>query len=236
MEYDENALQTVRETRFLIDQFDRWLFAEYEPFLGQRILEIGCGLGNQIRFLLDRELVIGLDNCPETVSEVQQLFAEAFNVQFTCLSITDPEVIDLEAINIDTIISFNCLEHIEDDELAIRHCSTILQPKGKFILILPAHKWLYGSMDRSIGHYRRYNKETLSRKLEQNGFNVIKQKYVNLIGAMGWYLNGRILGRRVPPTTQLRLANKIFPITKKIEDYLDSPIGISLLTVATVQT
>lgn len=235
MEYDENAMQTVRETRFLIDEYDKWLFNECEPFLGQRILEIGCGLGNQIRYLLDRELVIGLDNCDDTVSEVQQVFIDFPNIQFTCLNITDPEVITLETLDIDTIISFNCLEHIEDDELAIQNCAKILQPDGKLVLILPAHEWLYGSMDRSIGHYRRYNKEILSKKLEQNGFNVIQQKYVNLMGALGWYLNGRVLGRKVPPSSQLRLANKIFPITRKFEDMMEPPIGVSLLTISSVK-
>lgn len=71
----KEALQVVRERRLLIDEYDSWLVEEIKPFLGQRVIEVGCGLGNLLKHFVDRELVIGIDNSHETVAEVHRRFA-----------------------------------------------------------------------------------------------------------------------------------------------------------------
>lgn len=70
MNADENAIQTVREDRLLIDKYDVWLFKIFEPFLGKRLIEIGCGLGNLLVHLLDKEKVVGIEHSEEVVSQV----------------------------------------------------------------------------------------------------------------------------------------------------------------------
>lgn len=232
MDFDEAALQTVRETRLLIDRYDAWLFEEFRPYIGKRILEIGCGLGNQLRYFLDRELVVGIDISPESVSEVKDRFQDYPNVQAYELGITDSKVLSLADSAFDTALSVNVFEHIEDDIMAFAHTYSILQPGGRFILIVPAHEWLYGTMDRSIGHYRRYTKNTLARKLEDAGFGVLHQKYVNMAGALGWLVNGRLLKRQVPPTGQLKFINTLVPALKGVERRFEPLFGVSLLSIA----
>lgn len=232
MDFDEAALQTVRETRLLIDRYDAWLFEEFKPYLGQRIFEIGCGLGNQIRYFLDRDLVVGIDISSESVTEVKRRFKDHPNVQAHALGITDTKVLSLAVSGFDTAISVNVFEHIEDDNLALTHTYSILQPGGRFILIVPAHEWLYGTMDSSIGHYRRYTKDTLTNKLEGVGFRVKHQKYINMAGALGWLINGRLLKRQVPPTGQLKFINTLVPALKGVERRLNPFFGISLLSIA----
>ena len=232
---DDAALQTVRETRLLIDQCDAWLFDEFSPYMGQRVLEIGCGLGNQIRYFIDRELIVGIDSCRESIYEDEQKFLDYPAVKVFNLSITDPDVLSLTDFEFDTAISVNVFEHIEEDRLAIAHTLSLLQPCGKFILVVPAHPWLYGSMDRSIGHYRRYTKKSLECELVSAGFRVIFQKYINMMGALGWLVNGRILRRRVPPTGQLRLINRLVPALRFFETLINPLFGISLLTISQKQ-
>jgi hypothetical protein len=87
-------------------------------------------------------------------------------------------------------------------------------------------------MDRAIGHYRRYTKASARQLFRRLGFRVEKQKYVNVLGALGWFVNGRILKQQVPPTNQLRLLNRIVPVLRFLENTLPPPVGISLLTVA----
>jgi SAM-dependent methyltransferase len=132
----------------------------------------------------------------------------------------------------DTAFSLNVFEHIEDDELALRHTHQLLQPGGALILIVPAHQWLYGPMDSSIGHYRRYTKSTLQSKLQKVGFEVVMQKYVNMLGGLGWFVNGGLLRRRVPPRGQLRLLNGVVPCLRFLEHLMPAPFGVSLLSVA----
>lgn len=232
MTFDEKALHEVRESRLLIDKVDDWLFDEFKPFVGQRVLEIGCGLGNHFEHLLDRELLLGFDISEESIAEVRQRFAGRTNVRVACQSITDPGVLALAGERLDTALSVNVFEHIEDDVLAMRHTHRLLQPGGTFILIVPAHSFLYGPMDSSIGHYRRYTKHMLRERLDGVGFDVVKTKYINALGALGWLVNGRVLRRTVPPRGQLKLLNKVIPIMRSIESMIPAPFGVSVLAVA----
>ena len=232
MQFDEKDLEEVRQSRLLINQFDDWLFEEFKPYVGRRVLEIGCGLGNHFEHFLDKERLVGFDLSSDTVLKVQQRFAVKPNVRVLAASITDPGVLALREERFDTAFSLNVFEHIEDDQLALQHTCQLLEPGGTFILIVPAHQWLYGPMDSSIGHIRRYTKKTARKKLEQAGFQIEIQKYINMIGAFGWLVNGRMFRRRVPPRGQLRLLNGIIPICRNIERYCPAPFGVSLLSIA----
>jgi SAM-dependent methyltransferase len=232
MEHDAVALQEVRERRLLIDRCDGWLFDEIEPFLGQRILEVGCGLGNLTRHLLERELVVGIDLSADSVTRVSARFSARPNVRAVTYDITDPSVLGLARFGFDTAISLNVLEHIEDDLLALRHMQQLLCPGGRLIAIVPAHGWLYGSMDRSIGHYRRYTREDLAHKMRAAGFHIEVQKYLNALGTLGWFVNGRVLKQQVPPKGQLRLFNLVVPFARAVECLVPLPFGLSLLSVA----
>lgn len=235
MKYDKAALQEVRETRLLINEYDSWLIEELRPFLGQRVLEVGCGLGNLLQHFTDRELAVGIEPESETVAEVKNKFINNKNLAVYQYSITDPAVLALQDMHFDSAVSLNVFEHIEDDELAIQHTAQLLNPGGLFVLIVPAHQWLYGAMDSSIGHYRRYTKAMAQQKLEQAGFQILQQKYLNMVGALGWFVNGRLLQRTVPPSGQLRMFNKIVPMIKTVEKVFSPPFGISLMTVGKYQ-
>ncbi len=53
--------------------------------LGQRVVEVGCGLGNFTSKLLDRELVIALDMEPDCVERLKQRYAHYQNLHaLTC--------------------------------------------------------------------------------------------------------------------------------------------------------
>jgi SAM-dependent methyltransferase len=229
---EEENLQEVRERRLLIDKYDSWIIEELKPFLGQRIIEIGCGLGNLLRHLTDREAVIGIEPSSEIVMEMKQKFANHENISVHNYSITDPSVLSLKEMDFDTAVSLNVFEHIDDDQLAMQHTALLLKPGGYFVLIVPAHPWLYGTMDRSIGHYRRYTKVLAKEKLERAGLRVVHQKFLNSLGAIGWFVNGHLLQYKVPPSGQLRILNKFIPFLKAAEQAYSPPFGISLMTIA----
>jgi 2-polyprenyl-3-methyl-5-hydroxy-6-metoxy-1,4-benzoquinol methylase len=232
MIYDEQALQDVREKRFLLGQFDTWLYDEFRPFLGSRILEVGCGLGNLLGHFSDRELVVGIDTSADSIEAVRDHFSGRPNVLAFHLDISDPEATSLARYRFDTIVSLNVFEHIEHDDLALNHSWEILEPHGKCVLIVPAHQWLYGTMDRSIGHYRRYTKANLARQLRNTGFRVHQLKYINMLGALGWMVNGQVLRSVTPPSGQLKLLDRFVPSLRKCEELIQAPFGVSLLAVA----
>lgn len=220
---DECALQQVRERRLLINRLDAWIFRQLETFTGQRVLEIGCGVGNMAPYLRGRAEVFGIDVSEEAVAAYRSAGFPA-----RVCDATSEGVLDLGRF--DTVLSVNVLEHIEDDRKCLDRCYTVLEPGGTIILVVPAHQFLYGTMDRPIGHWRRYGVRDLSQKLTEAGFEVVQARTINPLGALGWYVNGRILRRNVPPVGQLRLFNAMYPLMVAA-DRLRLPFGLSVLAV-----
>ncbi len=228
----EIALEEVRQRRLLINRCDAWLYSEVAPYVGRRVLEVGCGLGNLLRHLLNRDLVIGIDLAASSVETVKREFNAHPHVKAFVQDIVDDSAVALRDYDIDTIVSLNVLEHVRDDLKALSNIYEILCPGGTLVLIVPAHELLYGSMDSSIGHFRRYDKKQLAEKLYTVGFSVQSQYYLNFLGALGWFLNGRILKQEVPPRNQLKLFNRIVPLVGEIERLMHPPVGLSLVSVS----
>jgi glycosyltransferase involved in cell wall biosynthesis len=227
---EDIVYQTLQKMKKL-HRYNRWIFSEFQPFLGRRVLEIGSGIGNITKFLLDREFIIATDVDPKYLTFLRNTFGQYKKFMIETLDISGSDVGRYRPYHIDSVICFNVLEHIEEDEKALKNIFDLLEPRGRLLLFVPSHRWLYGSLDRHLGHHRRYGKEELKKKLEDAGFRVIFSKYFNRIGILGWYLNGKILRRKKLPSFQLRIYNLFVPLFK-LEELLPLPFGTSLLAVA----
>ena len=108
-------LNTVRESRLLLSRLDQWLLREIRNDLGARVLDVGCGYGNLITLLLDRELVIGTDSDPASVALVRHRFREHTNVRAHVFDATPSPGAELIGYGVDPVISLNVLEHIQHD-------------------------------------------------------------------------------------------------------------------------
>ena len=124
----------------------------------------------------------------------------------------------------------NVIEHIEDDAAALRCFHEILEPGGRLILLAPACKALYSKIDAGLDHYRRYSSDELCRKIQGAGFTIESERFFNLPGAVGWFINGKILRRKILPKNQMRLFDMMAPLLR-LEDRIRIPFGLSLLAV-----
>ena len=86
------------------------------------------------------------------------------------------------------MLCVNVLEHIEQDELAVRSLFGTLAPGGHLLLLMPAFPALYSELDRMAGHLRRYTLADVPRLLPRNGV-VVRQRYFNAVGGLGWWVN-----------------------------------------------
>jgi SAM-dependent methyltransferase len=214
------------------ENYNTWIYENIAPFLGNRILEVGCAIGNLTRFFLDREWVTSLDISEEYCSYMRRKFRDCKNLEVICCDGASREMLNLRPRNFDTVVCLNVLEHIEADQIALRNMFEVLIPGGRLVLLVPAFQALYGSMDAADHHFRRYEKKELCNKLQQAGFQIQKIFYMNALGILGWYINGKILKRRIIPEKQLISYNKIIPIIKKIERIFPPPFGQSLIAIA----
>jgi SAM-dependent methyltransferase len=132
---------------------------------------------------------------------------------------------------VDTIVCCNVLEHIENDAATLADMAAILPPGGRLVLLVPALRWLYGTLDEHLRHFRRYEKEEIEGKLAAAGFALEDCRFVNRPGILGWYLNGKILRRRVLPRGQLKAFKLLLPLLRREETNPPST-GMSLLAIA----
>ena len=98
-------------------------------------------------------------------------------------------------------------------------------------MIVPALARLYGSLDVHLRHFRRYEKPELEKKIRDAGFVLEDCRFLNRPGIVGWYVNGRILRRRVLPRGQLAAFKLLMPMLRREETNPPS-VGMSLLAIA----
>jgi len=212
------------------DAYLYWLFRNLSPFIGQRVLEVGCAIGNITQFLIGREHVVGIDIAPEMVQVVNDRFhAEGF--QGYVYDITEPGVVALAEHDFDTIVCPHVLEHVVDDKAALTQMHALLPPGGTLILLVPVVKWVWSTLDVATGHQRRYNWRELRHLLVDHGFDIEDHWYVNFAAVFGWFFTGRILKKRIIPTSQYSLYNRVTPILARLETWIRPPIGLSIVCV-----
>jgi 2-polyprenyl-3-methyl-5-hydroxy-6-metoxy-1,4-benzoquinol methylase len=213
------------------DAYHRWVFGKVKGWLGERVLEVGCGTGNLTGLLLCERKVIASDVNPNYLRAVKDKFRDQANLTGTLqwdLKQTPPD--SLRA-SIDTIVASNVLEHVRDDNAVLRRFHHLLPLGGKVIVMVPALKMLYNSLDRSLGHFRRYNKRELMTKLMRNRFSICYLTYFNLFGIFGWFLNGTLLHKRLLSEKQVRIFNTLVPAFMEIEKIIPTFVGQSLVIV-----
>ena len=133
-------------------------------------------------------------------------------------------------MRIDTVVCLNVLEHIEDDRATLADMYDLLQPGGRLVLLVPAFARLYGTLDEHLRHFRRYEKDELEGKVREAGFVLENLMYLNRPGIFGWWLNGKLLRRRVLPRSQLLAFKLLMPLLEREKERPPST-GLSLVAI-----
>lgn len=200
--------------------------------LGQRVVEVGAGIGNFTRLLLDREAVLALDIEHACVDRLRQRFAAHPNVQAKVGDAADPAFRDLARFEPDSCVCINVLEHVPDDRAALENMRSTLIPGGVIVLLVPAFPALYGPIDRNLGHCRRYSRRTLTQAARDAGLAIRKMHYVNVAGFFGWWINAHLLRLPAQSAAQIGFFDRyIVPPLSRIESVAPPPFGQSLFAV-----
>jgi hypothetical protein len=108
-----------------------------------------------------------------------------------------------------------------------------LRPGGALAVFVPARAELFGSLDTSVGHLRRYTRPLLRQRLEDAGFFVEWLRYGNLAGVVPWLVSGRVLKQRAIGSGSLRFYDRwVFPVAARVEGMLRIPYGLNLAALA----
>jgi SAM-dependent methyltransferase len=213
-----------------LSRYNTWLWEQIARFTGQRVLEVGAGIGTMTRFFLDRQLILATDVDPRYLERLPRTFANWPNVIVRPLDLNERFSEQLAEYRLDTALCLNVLEHIKDDGAVLDHFSQLLSPGGRVVVIVPALMRLYGEIDKAIGHYRRYEKGEIITKFGRAGLRVEETRFLNLLGLPGWYFNSCLLKRKIVPGLQARFNDFLVPLLR-LEKYVTLPWGMSLLAV-----
>ncbi len=212
-----------------------WITETIASHVTGDVLEAGCGTGNGTGSLLRSPHVLSvtaIDISQHAIDEAQRRnrgSAASFRVQ---------DLLDLPEASFNSIACGNVLEHIADEEQALRALKKALRPGGTLALLVPAHPLLYTLYDREAGHFRRYRRVELRRLLTSAGFRIDRLFHFNALGALGWFVTYGLLQRQAVREHQSRNFIRIFgryvvPVARSIERFAAPPFGLSLIALCT---
>lgn len=213
--------------------YNNWIISEFNSSLGKITAEIGAGCGNFTESLLKNgvEQILACEPSANMFSLLKNRFENDERV-VPANSCLNAETIKKFNKDFDSIMYVNVLEHIEDDEKELKLAYEIMKPGSKLLIFAPAMPSLMSSYDRAIGHFRRYRRSELNKKVTRAGFNVLKCRYFDYLGVFAWFLSMRVLKCDLHKTNVSLYDKFLVPVLKPIEKYVQMPFGKSLLLIA----
>jgi 2-polyprenyl-3-methyl-5-hydroxy-6-metoxy-1,4-benzoquinol methylase len=223
-------LQTMREAR----RYQRHVFSFFRPYIGKRVLEVGSGIGTTTRKLVDiAERVVGIEPNRASVPHLQQAVGHHPRFRLYDCHLEECDRIELLAERFDTILCVNVLEHIEDDQEALRGFCEIARPgHGRVLIFVPAVEAAYGRLDAALGHHRRYSRKRLVHLFDAAGLTLDVLKYTNPIGLLAWMFNTYVTKRAAHSSRQIAtFESLVAPWALPLERVVPVPVGLSLVAI-----
>ena len=202
------------------------------PYLGSHVLDVGAGIGGTAKLYGDinseRYLALEPDPalCLRMRDEVQTgVFPPNFEVVTGTLQSLD------EASRFDTILYIDVLEHIELDRVELEQASRMVSPGGRLVVLSPAHQWLYSEFDAAIGHFRRYNRESLT-DLKPDSLQLERIFYLDCVGMMASLANRMLLKASSPSSQQISLWDRhMVPVSRRLDPLFSHRLGKTIVAI-----
>jgi SAM-dependent methyltransferase len=141
------------------------------------ILDFGCGTGNLIiRLSSAGYSCVGVDLSELSINFLKKRL-NVKKIKNVSIKVAGEEFLYKTTFLFDAIVSGETLEHLEDDEYAIKGFYKCLKKNGICVVTVPARPGLWSKVDEYAGHFRRYNAEGLVGVFKKSGFSVIKVFY-----------------------------------------------------------
>jgi glycosyltransferase involved in cell wall biosynthesis/ubiquinone/menaquinone biosynthesis C-methylase UbiE len=230
-QFDEADVELAEILDNLADgsNYADWIASLAEPWLGARVLEVGAGHGTLTwRLRSHASTVVATELSARAADRLRDRYADDKGVEVIC---GDIETVTRDA-EFDTIVVVNVLEHIEDDEKALRQMASALPTGGHLVLYVPAFEALYSDFDRRIGHFRRYSKHDLRAAALASGLDLAELRYVNSIGAIAWWVVAKQLNQIPTQAGLVQLYDRLaVPVVRAVEAAFHPPFGQSVLCV-----
>ena len=202
-----------------------------------RCMDIGCGTGYMTERIADLGFdVTGIDSSETLIHMARERIGERDNMRLFVSGVQEIASFG----QFETLVCLDVLEHLQDDNAALRHLFAACCSGGKLIISVPALPGLFGRRDAQLGHFRRYMRQELVDKVNRAGFQTIQCKYWNMIGAPVYWFSERMLHQSIndslrtgSDTVTKRAFRHVLSVWLSLEMKVSwLPWGLSLLMVA----
>ncbi len=198
-----------------------------------KILDVGCGTGKNLTILNQYGQAVGIDELETPLAICAQ--KRISNVaRASCVNIP------FQDNSFDLVTALDVLEHVEDDNRALKECCRVLKQDGTLLVSVPAFSFLWGLQDEVSHHKRRYTKKNLVEKLRQAGFEIQKATYFNFLLFAPIFV-GRLILKFIPHRLKSEndltapginwLLKNIFASEAVILNKFNLPFGVSLAAI-----
>jgi len=212
-EYGSHILTELERAR----RFNLWMGETLRPYIGDRVIEIGAGIGSLTDQFIPRDLYVASDVNPNYLHYLRSYALGKPYLRVMHIDAGNPQHFSELEGQFDTAIMLNVLEHVPDEQQALRNLLSTLKPGGRAIVLVPQHPGLYGTLDRVLEHRERYTAAHLEQSLTEAGFGVEKIFDFNRFSVPGWWINGKVLGKKRFSRWQLKALDTMMPLMKRID-------------------
>ncbi len=207
-------------------------------YAGTDNLEVMKEARNYNAFLLDLVMRSATDwtrtiDFGAGIGTFAEMVRERAGIDITCIETDERQRATLRAKGFDAfgnldalpdgcasfIYSLNVLEHIEDDASAFALLGRKLRPGGRLLIYVPAFEVLFSSMDRKVGHFRRYRRSRLLDLAREARLRVIAARYADSLGWLAALLY-RALGPDsgdIDRQSVVMFDRLVFPVSRAVD-------------------
>ena len=211
---------------------EHW-FKHIKKHLRGSLLEVGAGIGSNTP-LFAKCAQVSTITCLEPDSTLatrleqtlrDEKIAKKWKVIIGATDTLKPETL------YDSIVYIDVLEHIQKDKEEIQKAVDLLTPDGKLIVLSPAHNYLYTPFDQAIGHFRRYNRQSISALTPPNA-SLLTVNYLDSCGLLASGVNKIFLKSSKPQLSQILFWDKYLVLSSRFLDpILRYTIGKTIVAI-----
>ncbi len=236
-EYDrmyaqENSYWWFVGRHHLVLTFLRSVYSNRKDLL---VLDIGCGTGAMSQKLAEFGYVVSADFSPHALQ-----YSKRRDLSRLCAA--DAMRLPFADKSIDVIVALDILEHLPDDNAALREFQRVLKPGGRVVATVPAYTSLWSGHDVALMHFRRYLKGEVRSRFETAKLKIEKLSYaMTFLFPIVWIVR-RILALKKDREPKASIVNAPGPLNGMLIALLKSenalikrlnlPFGVTVFCMA----